>query len=240
LRLGAFVGAGETRSSVDFNYGDTKGNTVFAGMYAHYSQGALFAQAVLQGGHSINDSSRNINNNLVPGGLEVAKASYGTTYFSPEANLGLNFALGSLHGASYTLTPSVNVRYLFAAVDGYTETGSTANLSVASRNVQDVEERGQLKLTSRTVISANKVLLGSIYGGVLGVQRMGNTTINATLLGQEIPFATPGNSNVLGGFGGFGIEWHGGHVILFGSVEYADFSDSSSVISGRGGVKVAF
>ena len=240
LRIGAFGGAGETRSSVDFNYGDTISNVVFAGMYAHYSQGILFAQAVMQGGHSINDSTRNINNNLVPGGIETAKASYGGTYFSPEGTLGARFALGSLHGASYTLTPSVNVRYLVSEFDGYTESGSTANLSVGDRIVQDVEEKGQLKLTGTRVISANHVVMGNIYAGVLGVQRVGSTTINATLLGQEIPFATPGNSSVLGGFGGLGIEWHSGRVVLFGSVEYTGFADSSSVISGRGGVKVAF
>ena len=48
----------------------------------------------MQGGHSINDSTRNINNNLVPGGIETAKASYGGTYFSPEATVGTNFSLG--------------------------------------------------------------------------------------------------------------------------------------------------
>jgi len=237
---GMFGGAGETRSSVDFNYGDTISNIVFAGMYAHYSQGILFVQAVMQGGHSINDSTRNINNNLVPGEIETAKASYGGTYFSPEATLGARFALGPLHGASYTLTPSVNVRYLVSEFDGYTESGSTANLSVGDRIAQDVEEKGQLKLTGTRVIPANQVVMGNIYAGVLGVQRMGSTTINATLLGQEIPFATPGNSSVLSGFGGLGMEWHSGRVVLFGSVEYTGFSDSSSVISGRGGVKVAF
>jgi len=197
-------------------------------------------RGMVQGGHSATDTNRNINNNIAPGGLELAKASYGTTYFSPEANLGLNFRLGSLHGASYTLTPSVNVRYLFAAVDGYSETGSTANLTVASRNVQDVEERGQLKLTSTTVISAKNLLMGSVYGGVIGVQRAGSTTVDATLLGQPIPFATPGKNEVTGGFGGAGMEWHSGRTTLFGSIEYIHFSDSSSNIGGRGGIKVAF
>jgi uncharacterized protein with beta-barrel porin domain len=228
------------RSSVDYNYGGNTSNVAFAGMFAQYSQGIVSLRGAVQGGHSTTDTSRNINNNLAPGGLEVAKASYGTTYFSPEANLGLNFALGSLHGASYTLTPSVNARYLFAAADAYSETGSTANLSVGSRSVQDFEERGQLKLTSTTVLAAGKVVLGSIYGGVIGIQRAGSTTVDATLLGQPIPFATPGKNDVIGGFAGAGIEWHSGKTTLFASLEYFGFSDSSSVIGGHGGVKVAF
>lgn len=240
LRLGAFVGGGETRSTVDFNYGNSKSDIVFAGVFAQYSQGLATLRGTVQGGHSTTDESRNINNNTIATGLETAKATYGATYFSPEANLGLTFALGSLHHASYTLTPSVNVRYLFAAVDGYTESGSTANLSVASRYVQNVEERGQLKLTSRTLLSNNKTVLGSVYGGVIGVQRAGSTTVDATLLGQPIPFAAPGKSEVYGGFGGAGIEWHAGQTTLFAGVEYLRFSDSSSIVSGRGGVKIAF
>jgi hypothetical protein len=228
------------RSSVDLNFGDTKSNTVFAGMYAHYSKGMFFAQAALQGGHSTNDTARNINNNLAPGGIETAKANFGGTYFSPEATLGLNFGLGSLHGASYTLTPSVNARYLVSQFDAYTESGSTANLSVGSRVSQNVEEKGQLKLTGMRVIAANQMVMGNAFVGVLGVQRIGGATVDATLLGQEIPFATPGKSNVLGGFGGLGMEWRSGNVTLFGSAEYTRFSDQSSIISGRGGVKIAF
>ena len=128
LRLGLFGGAGQTRSTVGFSNGTSTSDMVFAGAFAQYSQGSASLRGIMQVGHSTTDSSRNINNNLAPGGLEVAKASYGATYLSPEANLAMKFGLGALHGAVYTLTPSVNVRYLFAALDGYNETGSTANL----------------------------------------------------------------------------------------------------------------
>ena len=35
---------------------------------------------------------------------------------------------------------------------------------------------------------------------------LAGNTINATLLGQTIPFATPGAANVWGGFGGLGRD----------------------------------
>ena len=240
LQIGVFAGAGESRSSIDLNYGNGKSDTAFAGTYARYSHGILMLQGAMQGGHSANESNRNINNNLLPGGLETATASYGSTYFSPEATVALRIPLGLLHGAFYTLTPSVNLRYLFAAYDPYTETGSTANLSVAGRNTQNTEERAQLTLSSQRAIAPGRVLVASVFGGAIGVQRIDGADIDATLLGQEIPFATPGKDSVIGGFGGAGIEWRSGRTTLFGSIEYMRFSDSSSVISGRGGVKIAF
>ena len=36
----------------------------------------------------------------------------------------------------------------------------------------------------------------AIFGGVLGTQRLGSVTVNAALLGQAIPFATPGKADV--------------------------------------------
>jgi hypothetical protein len=35
------------------------------------------------------------------------------------------------------------------------------------------------------------------------------------LLGQAIPFATPGNADVWGGFGGLGLEWRTRNVTFF-------------------------
>ena len=60
------------------------------------------------------------------------------------------------------------------------------------------------------------------------------------MLGQSIPFATPGKDDVWGGFGGAGMEWRTANVGLFASGEYLWLSDSSTVVSGKGGVRVAF
>ena len=240
LRLGAFLGGGATRSTVDYNYGDTRTAIVFGGAFARYLWGASFLQVVAQGGYSRTDSSRNINNNLLANGLEIAKASYDGWYISPEATYGVNYGLGSLAGTSYMLTPSLKLRYLYASFDGYTESGTTAPLTVGNRTVNDFEERGQLKLASTHIFKPTEVIMTSIYGGVLGVQRAGSTTIDATLLGQAIPFATPGKDDVWGGFGGAGLEWRTGRVVLYASTEYLALSDDSSVVSGQGGIRVAF
>ena len=80
----------------------------------------------------------------------------------------------------------------------------------------------------------------SVYGGVLGDQRVGDTTIGASLLDQAIPFAPPGKGNVWAGFGGLGLEVLAGRVAWFASAEYLALSDSSSVVSGKGGIRIAF
>jgi hypothetical protein len=241
LRLGGFVGGGQTRSSVDLNMGDTKSDLIFGGVYARYFWGNSFLQGMVQAGHSRTDTSRNnINNNLLPNGLETATASYDGWYISPEATYGLHYGLGTWAGASYTLTPSLQLRYLYASFDGYTESGTTAPLTLGTRTLGDFEERGQLKFTRTQVFTPTEAIMANIYGGVLGVQRVGSNTVPAVLLGQAIPFATPGDDNVWGGFGGAGIEVRTGNVAMFISGEYLVFSDSSTVVSGKGGIRIAF
>ena len=202
LRVGAFIGGGHTRSTTDFTVGDTTSDLVFGGAYARYVWGNSFLHGVVQVGHSNSDTTRTINNNLLPNGLEFAKASYSGWYVSPELTYGVHYGLPSLDGAVYTLTPSVQVRYLYASFDGYTESGTTtAPLTVGTRTLGDFEERGQLKLT-RTISGRTETLATSVYGGILGVQRVGDSTIAGVLLGQAIPFATPGDDTVWAGFGG--------------------------------------
>jgi uncharacterized protein with beta-barrel porin domain len=104
--LGAFVGAGEIRSSVDLNYGETRSTLVFGGLYGRREWGPWFLRVAVQGGHSSNDTERTINNNLVPGGIERATGSFSGWYVSPEARVGFHHRLGTFAGASYTLTPS--------------------------------------------------------------------------------------------------------------------------------------
>jgi hypothetical protein len=242
LRLGVFAGGGRSQMWLDFNFGSVNTDTVFGGVYGRYlfsSFGApSFVDFALHGGGSSNASTRsNINNNLAPGGLEAATASYNSSYVSPELTYGVRLPLS----ANDTLTPSIRLRYVAGWFDGYTESGSTANLTVGSRTIQDFEQRGELKFTHTTTVSPREVLLTSVNVGVLGIERLGNTTINTVLLGQGLPFVTPGKNTVAGAFGGLGMEWRTrSGVSFFGAAEYITMTDQSSVVVGRGGIKVAF
>jgi outer membrane autotransporter protein len=192
---------------------------------------------VVQGGHSQNSTIRNINNNLIAGGQETATASFGGWFISPELAFGERFALPD----NWSLTPAARVRYVAAEFAGFTESGSTANLTVGDRMLQDIEERGDLTLT-HTMTTANWGQSSlSIHAGVLGLQRTGGDSVNAILLGEALAFATPGKSNVGGVYVGGGFEWCAlQRVAVFATGEYTAMSDSSSTVTGKAGVRVGF
>jgi len=241
LRLGVFAGGGETRMGIALNAGSTSTDSGFGGLYGRYAFGSFgapsFLDFALYGGAGTNATSRTVNNNLAPGGIEIATASFSSSYVSSELKYGVVYPLW----AHDTLTPSVKLRYVAGFFGGYTEAGSTANLTVASRTTQDLEERGELKFTHATMFGHTDQLLASVYVGALGLQRMGDTTVNTVLLGASVPFVTPGQSNVVGGLAGLGLEWRTGNgVSLFGAGEYMTTSDHSTNAGARGGVRVAF
>ena len=103
--LGLFGGGGETKSSLDLNAGETESTLVFGGAYARYRIANAFLHLTVQGGHSGNDTRRQINNNLVAGGIETATASFDGWYVSPEAHIGIDHALGTSGAARATRSP---------------------------------------------------------------------------------------------------------------------------------------
>jgi uncharacterized protein with beta-barrel porin domain len=153
LRTGLFLGGGKTRTSIDLNQGGTDSDMVFGGAYARYDIGASFLHGAIQGGGSRNTTTRTINNNLLANGIETASASFNGWYVSPELTIGHRFALGQFADAAYTLTPSARIRYLYGAFDGYTETGTTAPLTVGVQTASTVEERAEVKLTRSVAIA---------------------------------------------------------------------------------------
>src|SRR5262249_37122410 len=170
------------------------------------------------------------------GGIEVATASYNSSYVSPELKYGVHLPLW----AEYTLTPSVQVRYVAGFFGSYTEAGTTAPLTVASRTIQDIEERGEVKLTRAMPVGPD-LLLASVHVGALGIERVGDTSVNTVVLGAGLPFVAPGKSTVAGVVGGGGLEWRTREgASFFGAAEAIGFSDQGTVWSARGGIRVAF
>ncbi len=84
-------------------------------------------------------------------------------------------------------------------------------------------------------------MLTSVHIGAICLERAGDTTVNAVLLGAGLPFVTPGANDVAGVVGGGGFAWRTREGIsVFGAGEAIRFSDQSTVWSARGGVRVAF
>jgi len=111
---------------------------------------------------------------------------------------------------------------------------------VASRTIQDFEERGELTLTRAMPVGPDR-LLTSVHLGAIGLERAGDTTVDTVLLGASLPFVTPGENDVAGVVGGGGFEWRTREgASVFGAAEAIGFSDQSTVWSARGGLRVAF
>ncbi|MFZ5678769.1 MAG: autotransporter outer membrane beta-barrel domain-containing protein [Pseudomonadota bacterium] len=237
LRLGGFIGGGAIDSKIDLNSGDTKSDIFFGGLYGRYAMGRVFLDFSLLGGYSSNDVKRTIANNLVPGGLEYAAGKYNGWFISPEIAYGLKQSLGY----NLTLTPSARVRYLAAGFGGYQESGSSTNLTVASRTSHNFEERGELKLTHTTNATPTEQLQVSGTAGLIALQRVGDSNVNTILLGQSLAFATTGKGSIVGFYAGAGFDWRNATgVSVFGAAEFTAMSDQSQTITGRGGVKVSF
>lgn len=238
LRLGGFVGGGATSTVLDQNHGSANSDIGFGGIYGRKDIGNTFVDFALFGGTTSNHTVRNnINNNLLANGLEVASASFGGWFFSPEIAAGYRYDIGT----GWSLTPTARLRYLAAGFEGTTETGSTANLTLGSRTLQDIEERGDLTLTHTVIFANADRLRTSTYAGALGQQRIGDGGVNAILLGQVLAFATPGKANIGGGYAGLGMEWRTARgVSMFASAEYTAMTDASNTITGRAGLRVGF
>lgn len=237
LRIGGLLGGGSIDSAIGMSSGDTKSDIVFGGAYGRYAMNQAFIDFALLGGHSSNNLTRMMANNLVPNGLETATAKYDGWFISPEIAYGVKMPIAS----DLTLTPTGRLRYLAANFGGYQESGSTTNLTVASRTSHNFEERGEVTLTKTSNPTPTQRMQISGTAGLLVLQRVGDTTVNTILLGQNLPFAAPGKNDVFGGYGGVGFDWrHISGWTVFGAAEYTATNDSSRTATAKGGVKVAF
>jgi outer membrane autotransporter protein len=236
LRLGAFLGAGTGRLDVDANSQTVKTDYAFGGVYGRVDRSSHFLDFAVSTGHAANDSSRAVADNFAPAGLETAAASYGAWFVSPELAYGLRMPLDN----KVTLTPTARLRYVAGFFDGYSETGSAQNLSVLARTVQDLEERFELALSQVDRLRGDAWVKTRVTLGVLGLERLGSTTIDTILIGQNLSFAAPGQDTAAGVYGGVGFDYAvTGRITAFTAVDGTVMTDKSVAGTVKGGLRAA-
>jgi hypothetical protein len=236
LRLGAFLGAGTGRLDVDANSQAVKTDYAFGGVYGRFDRSSHFLDFAVSTGHAANDSSRTVADNLAPTGLDTATASYGAWFVSPELAYGLRMPLNN----KVTLTPTARLRYVAGFFDGYSETGSTQNLSVSARTVQDLEERFELALSQVDRLRGDAWVKTRVTLGVLDLERLGSTTIDTILIGQNLSFAVPGQDTAAGVYGGIGFDYAlTGRVTAFTAFDGTVMTDKSIAGTVKGGLRAA-
>ena len=230
VRVGAFGGGSQAELEVDFNSQDLDADSYFGGAYASLIQNGFFAHLMLTAGETEYDSTRRVANNLAPGGIELARASYDGTFISPELTVGTTMSFGG-----FALEPSARVRYAHLSVDGYAETGASDNFSVGSRDVELWLGRLQLAMPITSAVGTLSPRIG------VEAWSSDDDTISAVLLGQAISFSPGGDDDEVTGFVGATATTNLGpnaSAFIDGEIHMDD--DGLSRTEARGGVKFGF
>jgi len=235
VRAGAFIGAGATDNNLGGGLGGSAADLIFMGGYATKVMGTFFAKVGLTGGRGNNTGTRNI----AAATPETALADYDSWYLSPEASVGKVYDLGQRLGGTFTMTPVLTVRYVYAHQDGYTETGATNNLTMNDSHSTTVEERAELKFSYATEAFGDyRMKLNASVGG-LG-QQNGGGAMSGALLGAPLSFATPGNQNFTGFVGGLGFEISRGKYTFTAYGDYVRLDGGNTDISANAVFSVKF
>ena len=194
---------GVAAGSISTNAGSTNINAVgaFAGGYFSHDDGKAFTHLSLVGGGLDNSSDRMVANNLVSGGLETARADYGSFYASPALTLGLHEHVGDA-----VVSPSVGLRYAGLYRGGYTESGSAADVTADSGTGQALDVHGAVRTDLAATVSDAGVRRFNVTAGVDGIFAWGGA-VDGTLLGQDIALLASGQQSVARGFLGAGTTF---------------------------------
>jgi hypothetical protein len=236
VRLGGFVGGGGGQEAIAYNTQTINADYYFGGGYGRVDWMTHYLDFALYGGSMTNRSARGIANNAVPTGFETASASYGGWFISPELIYGVRIPV-----MDFVATPRVTIRYLGATFDGYSETGSVQNLTVGARTINDLEQRLEVELSRTAPVVFGGTMKATANFGAIGLERLGDRTINTVLLGQNLAFVTPGAANAFGGVVGTAIEYRPtAHWAVFVSGEGTVMNDKSVTGVVEGGVRARF
>jgi hypothetical protein len=237
MRIGAFVGAGQGRLSVDLDSQKIETDYVFGGVYSRIYRNTQFIDFMVTAGSTSNDSTRLVVHNLAPGGLETATASYKGWFVSPEIAYGVRIPIGT----NVAVTPGARLRYAVGHSSGYSENGSAQNLVVGDRTFHNLEGRIEAAFSRFDEITAKGWLKTTVTLGGLAMQRLGGHTISTVLIGQNLIFDAPGDDTVGGFYTGWGFDYVTGNGFgVFIAAEGSIMSDKSMFGTARGGVKVYF
>ena len=170
--------------------------TGFANIYGARRLGQAVLDYGLMGGIQSHNSQRFINNNAILGGIDTARATYGSSYLAPRVSLRRSFDIGT----GLVLTTTGSLGYVAGHVNGYTETATASTATYSARNFGLGTAQIKAKVTKfigATAISGNF--------GIISQTGFGNEPLSGTLLGQAWTYTTA-NTSGLSGLVGVALE----------------------------------
>jgi len=124
---------------------DNKSNGFFARANGQIALERFYVDLGLSAGTREHDGRRFVNDNLALTngqtlGQSWATSDYMSWWISPEIAVSTDITGPD----GWTMTPLAQLRYAFEAINGYSETGSDANATVASRNLGLIQAKVEL------------------------------------------------------------------------------------------------
>ncbi len=191
--LGLLGGGADSVLDVEYDIQDIDIKSAFGGAYWKHDSGTHRINLVLIGGAADHSFQRRVANNLVVGGIETASAGYNGWFLAPSATLAA--PVGGLNA-------SLRVNYAGLFMDGYSETGITNPLTVASRDIHLLGMRAQLAYPFIRFSEDGSHTHIECRGGVEGQQDLGSGDVSALVAGLPLSFSGNADDQFLGFLGG--------------------------------------
>ncbi|WP_413711548.1 autotransporter domain-containing protein [Rhizobium sp. Rhizsp82] len=230
-RFGVLAGYGRIINRADDGSGQTAGNTGFGGVYMRNDFSGVTLDSSLVAGGIENDSRREIF------GSDPARGSFAGWYVSPE------IAISQKHEVApgWTFTPAARLRYTAGFYQGYSETGSTQNISYDDRTSHTLEGILEGKLTNQTKLTNGMVANVSLSAALVDTLNLGASGLNASLSGTDFMVSAISDRNLVGGrFGLSGELQVNPQTTLYSGVTLGTYTSEVNSWSANAGVKVEF
>jgi len=235
-RAGVFFGGSWGNVDADYDSQETDVESVFGGFYARRLMGSTFADFALTVGYSDYDQERRVANNLVAGGLETATADYDGWFVSPEVTL-----TRPMWAGQQRFEKSLTLRYAGLFLDGFTETGTAAPMTVDDHDIHVLQARTQLTMPIVHEGADGSRRKSAFYVGLEGRANVGDGDVSGALLAQNIAFDPGGEDVVAAAFAGLLFErTSAGGTSLYGSIEGQVETGGGRQATAKGGVRFRF
>ncbi|MBS0622646.1 MAG: hypothetical protein JSR80_06785 [Verrucomicrobia bacterium] len=186
-----------------------------------------FIGAALVAGYTSLDNSRFVANNLVPGGIQIARSQAQGFFISPEIT-----CAQQLVGGYMSAIVSGTLRYAGLFLGNYGEHGSSADFTVRDRNIQLLTARGELSFPLALCCG----LCLEPYVGAFGRFQVSESRLNGELLGTLLSFDPGGPRNLGAVLVGLRGDKKWGRFDLFLNVEGSFDNHKSNRVLGEGGI----
>ncbi|MCH9611242.1 MAG: hypothetical protein S4CHLAM81_01700 [Chlamydiales bacterium] len=212
--LGVYGGGTYGEAHISNGSQESDLRTGLGGLTYEQLMGPLFFGFSMAAGYVNWKNEREILDNLVAGGVNVAKAETDGWFLSPEITAAGWGALNERWGVLLSST----LRYSGLFLGSYSEKGSSSNFKVHNRHIDLMKLRGEFSFVGHHEKYGHEWELAP-YVGVAGLFQVGGTRVRGELLNQPLAFSAVEKENMFEFLYGMRAEWIQEHLIYFGHVQ---------------------